>query len=104
MFLFHHTSSRFFLGGGGKWFVCLFFFIREGTFGRHFVIFGIILGAFFFFFHTVGDLFCCALVGVGGAVGAPARSVSLAPRGGAGGARLQLLYIFLFSVSKVTAD
>lgn len=46
------------------------FFSRKVTFGRHFVIFGIFLVFFFFFFylHTVGDLFCFALICVGGAV------------------------------------
>ena len=104
MFLFHHTSSRFFFGGGEV--VCLFvlFHPRRYIWETFCNFWHYSRRIFFFFFHTVGDLFCCALVGVGGAVGAPARSVSLAPRGGAGGARLQLLYIFLFSVSKVTAD
>lgn len=67
-------------------------------------------GHIFFFFQTVGDLFLFGSAGGWGRCGAPERFVSPALPGegaggrGEGGARSDLLYLFLFSASKVTAD
>lgn len=89
--------------------VWLFFFLQEGTFGRHFVIFGIFLGAFGFF-SDGGRSFLFGSAGGWGRCGAPERFVSPALPGegaggrGEGGARSDLLYLFLFSVSKLAAD
>lgn len=87
--------------------VCLIFFFQEGTFGRHFVIFGIFLDAFFFFtrWEIFFVLHCSVLVALWGSETIPVPgSKGGGGRGEKGGAGVDLLYRFLFSVSKVTAN